>query len=93
MSCNCSIVVIERSRATSYKKPQLSDLRDSGTIEQDADVVMLLYRDDYYDDDTLNHEQYSKAELRVTKNRNGQKGVCDLIFQREYTTSGYVDEN
>ena len=76
------------------KKPQLSDLRDSGAIEQDADVVMLLYREDYYDDDSLNQEQYSKAEVRVAKNRNGQTGVCNLIFQREYTRfTGCVDED
>ena len=76
------------------KKPQLSDLRDSGAIEQDADVVMLLYREDYYDDDSLNQERYSKAELRVAKNRTGQTGVCNLIFQREYTRfTGYVDED
>ena len=76
------------------KKPQLSDLRDSGAIEQDADVVILLYREDYYDDDSLNQEQYSKAEVRVAKNRNGQTGVCNLIFQREYTRfTGCVDED
>ena len=76
------------------KKPQLSDLRDSGAIEQDADVVMLLYREDYYDDDSLNQERYSKAEVRVAKNRTGQTGVCNLIFQREYTRfTGCVDED
>ena len=75
------------------KKPQLSDLRDSGAIEQDADVVMLLYREDYYDDDSLNQERYSKAELRVAKNRTGQTGVCNLIFQREYTATGCMEED
>ncbi len=78
------------------KKPQLSDLRDSGAIEQDADTVMLLYREDYYDTDQgdkLYQKQYSKAELRVAKNRNGRTGVCNLTFQREYTCfTAYVEE-
>ncbi len=78
------------------KKPQLSDLRDSGAIEQDADTVILLYREDYYADDQgdkLYQKQYSKAELRVAKNRNGQTGMCSLTFQREYTRFvGYVED-
>ncbi|MBR1658131.1 MAG: replicative DNA helicase [Synergistaceae bacterium] len=67
------------------KKPQLSDLRDSGAIEQDADTVILLYREDYYDEERLYPSLDSKAELRVAKNRNGRTGVCSLTFQREYT--------
>ena len=67
------------------KKPQLSDLRDSGAIEQDADTVILLYREDYYDEDKLYNNLDSKAELRVAKNRNGRTGICSLTFQREYT--------
>ncbi len=67
------------------KKPQLSDLRDSGAIEQDADTVILLYREDYYDEDKLYNNLDSKAELRVAKNRNGRTGLCSLTFQREYT--------
>ena len=72
------------------KKPQLSDLRDSGAIEQDADTVILLYREDYYDEpkqkeNRLYPNNDSKAELRVAKNRNGRTGVCALTFQREYT--------
>lgn len=67
------------------KKPQLSDLRDSGAIEQDADTVILLYREDYYDESKLYNNPDSKAELRVAKNRNGRTGICALTFQREYT--------
>lgn len=67
------------------KKPQLSDLRDSGAIEQDADTVILLYREDYYDENKLYNNPDSKAELRVAKNRNGRTGICHLTFQREYT--------
>lgn len=76
------------------KKPQLSDLRDSGAIEQDADTVILLYREDYYDESKLYNSPDSKAELRVAKNRNGRTGVCNLTFQREYTRFvGYVKES
>ena len=67
------------------KKPQLSDLRDSGAIEQDADTVILLYREDYYDENKPYNSHDSKAELRIAKNRNGRTGVCALTFQREYT--------
>ena len=67
------------------KKPQLSDLRDSGAIEQDVDTVILLYREDYYDENKLYNSPDSKAELRVAKNRNGRTGICALTFQREYT--------
>ena len=75
------------------KKPQLSDLRDSGAIEQDADTVILLYREDYYDESKLYNSPDSKAELRVAKNRNGRTGMCNLTFQREYTRFvGYVRE-
>lgn len=75
------------------KKPQLSDLRDSGAIEQDADTVILLYREDYYDEGKLYNSPDSKAELRVAKNRNGRTGVCNLTFRREYTRFvGYVGE-
>ena len=67
------------------KKPQLSDLRDSGAIEQDADTVILLYREDYYDENKPYNSHDSKAELRIAKNRNGRTGICALTFQREYT--------
>ncbi len=67
------------------KKPQLSDLRDSGAIEQDADTVILLYREDYYDENKLYNNPDSKAELRIAKNRNGRTGICALTFRREYT--------
>ena len=67
------------------RKPQLSDLRDSGAIEQDADTVMLLYREDYYDMEKQNASENSRAELRVAKNRTGRTGICHLTFRREYT--------
>ena len=85
----CPIIALSQlSRATEQrteKKPQLSDLRDSGAIEQDADTVMLMYREDYYSEDENNDLQNSKADIRVAKNRNGSTGVFHLAFQREIT--------
>lgn len=67
------------------KKPQLSDLRDSGAIEQDADTVIMLFREDYYSENENNDLKDSVADLRIAKNRNGTTGLCRLTFQREYT--------
>ena len=63
------------------KKPQLSDLRESGSIEQDADIVMFLYREEYYEHDTT---KKNIAELIIAKNRNGATGVVPLKFEKEY---------
>ena len=86
---DCPVIALSQlSRDTekrNTKKPQLSDLRDSGAIEQDADTVLLLYRDDYYSDDENNTKINSVADIRVAKNRNGSTGTCKLIFMREYT--------
>ena len=65
------------------KRPMLSDLRESGAIEQDADVVMFLYRDDYYNE---NSEFKNIAECIVAKNRHGETGKVPLRFMPEYTT-------
>jgi replicative DNA helicase len=61
------------------KRPVLSDLRDSGAIEQDADVVMMIYRDDYYHEDS---DYPGITEVHVRKHRNGPTGRCDLRFDR-----------
>ena len=61
------------------KRPILSDLRDSGAIEQDADVVMMLYRDDYYNEDS---EAQNELEINVIKHRNGAVGRVNLYFDR-----------
>lgn len=86
---DCPVIALSQlSRDTerrSEKKPQLWDLRDSGAIEQDADTVILMYREDYYGDNENNNLQDSKAELRIAKNRNGSTGTCNLTFRREYT--------
>ncbi len=86
---NCPVVALSQlSRAAEQrveKKPQLSDLRDSGAIEQDADVVILLFREDYYSDDEQNDEKNSKADIRIAKNRNGSTGTFHMTFRREIT--------
>lgn len=85
----CPIIALSQlSRETekrTEKKPQLSDLRDSGAIEQDADTVILLYREDYYSEHENNELQDSRADLRIAKNRNGTTGLCSLTFRREFT--------
>ena len=60
------------------KRPQLSDLRESGSIEQDADVVMMLYRAEYYN---ATEENKGKAEVVVAKQRNGPTGRVELVFR------------
>ena len=65
------------------KRPMLSDLRESGAIEQDADIVMFLYRDDYYNEDS---EKRNIAECIVAKNRHGETGKVELRWMPEYTT-------
>jgi replicative DNA helicase len=61
--------------------PQLSDLRESGSIEQDADVVMFIYRDDYYNPDTS--ERPNTADVLIAKHRHGPTGTAELYFERE----------
>ena len=70
------------------KRPRLSDLRESGAIEQDADLVMFIYRDDYYNQDTENH---NLAECIVAKNRHGELATVPLQWLPEFTTFSSVD--
>jgi replicative DNA helicase len=65
----------------SNKRPVLSDLRESGSLENDADVVMFIYRPDQYENDAMQN----KAEIIVSKHRNGPVGTVDLIFRPELT--------
>ena len=63
-------------------RPMLSDLRESGSIEQDADIVLFLYRDEYYDP---NSEDKGLAECIVSKNRHGETGTVKLCWDGEFT--------
>ena len=63
------------------KRPILSDLRESGSIEQDADIVAFLYRDDYYNKEARTDENISKTELIIRKNRSGQIGTAEMLFK------------
>ena len=65
------------------KRPMLSDLRESGAIEQDADIVLFIYRDDYYDDES---EEKNNAEVIIAKNRHGATGSVFLQWIGQYTT-------
>ena len=76
------------SESRSDKRPMLSDLRESGAIEQDADMVMFLYRDDYYNKDT---EDKNLAECIVAKNRSGETGTFKLGWKGEYTKFSNVE--
>lgn len=82
------IALSQLSRAVEQrteKKPQLSDLRDSGAIEQDADTVMLLYRPGYYEAGATAEEEDNRAFIHLAKHRNGPTGEIGLVFLREYT--------
>ena len=67
------------------KKPMLSDLRESGSIEQDADIVMFIHREDYYGRENVEIENRGKAEIIIAKQRNGQVGSVELLFQANIT--------
>ena len=64
------------------KRPTLSDLRESGSLEQDADLVCFLYREDYYEPET---EKKNITEFIIAKHRNGPLGTVEFLFQKEYS--------
>jgi len=88
---NASREQSQLSRAAEQRqdhRPMLSDLRESGAIEQDADIVMFLYRDDYYNPDS---EKKNIAEVILAKHRAGSTGTIDLLWMGNYTKFANLD--
>lgn len=90
MELNIPIIALAQlSRAVEGredKRPLMSDLRESGSIEQDADIVSFLYRDDYYNKEARNEENTSISELIIGKHRNGPTATIELLFKKNTST-------
>ena len=88
---DCPVILLSQlsrgpeQRGTENRRPILSDLRESGAIEQDADIVLFLYRDDYYNPDT---EEKNICEVIIAKHRNGPTGTVKLTWLDKYTKFG-----
>ena len=97
--CNVPVIALAQlSRACETrdnKRPVLSDLRESGTIEQDADMVCFLYRDEYYLEQAGKSKEGKEqlAELIIAKHRNGPTGVIELLFEKELVRFSDVEES
>jgi replicative DNA helicase len=81
-------------RTEERERPQLSDLRESGAIEQDSDVVIFLYRPGYYQARKAgapDPERDTKTEIIIAKQRNGPTGTVEMAFLREYVKFGSLD--
>ena len=96
------IVLAQLARGTEARgkshRPQLSDLRESGSIEQDADIVLMLYREDYYSDGTNDgvsemEKEVDKVEIIVAKNRHGPTDNVELAWNGEFTLFSTLEKN
>ncbi len=92
------IVLAQLSRGTEGRgkshRPQLADLRESGSIEQDADIVMMLYREDYYGDgEDGPEEETNKVEIIIAKNRHGPTDTVELAWNPDYTMFTTLERN
>ena len=86
------IALSQLSRAPEQRpdhRPMLSDLRESGAIEQDADIVMFLYRDDYYNEES---EKKNIAEVIIAKHRSGSTGTVELLWLGNYTKFASIEK-
>ncbi len=87
------IALSQLSRSPDQRKddhrPMLSDLRESGSIEQDADIVIFLYRDDYYNPES---EKKNIAEVIIAKQRSGSTGTVELLWLGSYTKFANIDK-
>ncbi|MCL2424882.1 MAG: replicative DNA helicase [Oscillospiraceae bacterium] len=88
--CLSQLSRANEKRGADERRPQLSDLRESGSIEQDADIVMGLYRDDYYNKET---ERPGVAECIILKNRRGETGTVELRWDPEFTSFSSLDRH
>jgi len=82
------VVLSQLNRASEGReghRPRMSDLRESGSIEQDADVIMLLHREDYYHRGEPDYVESSTADIIIAKQRNGPTGTVQLVFNGEFT--------
>ena len=86
----CLSQLSRANESRSDKRPMLSDLRESGAIEQDADVVMFLYRDDYYNKDS---DKRNQAECIIAKNRRGETTTIPLQWLPEFTTFSSLERH
>jgi replicative DNA helicase len=87
------IALSQLSRAVESRPgniPSLSDLRDSGSIEQDADVVLMMYREDYYDEDS---DRPGVTDIYIRKHRNGPTGRIELLFKKEQVRFYDIDKS
>ena len=84
-----SVPAVKSQHPENGKRPVLSDLRESGSLEQDADIVLGISREDYFNREA---EDHNTAELIILKNRHGNTGTVQLQWLPEYTTYTAVDK-